>query len=151
MGQTWGLDLLGLGLCLGEEVGDSAVVESLVPLILEHLCEELTWGYQVFHWPWGEGPEGWVVRWDSRPPRLQSLPALTMGAAAAAAAAAADSVSFVSASWLRQWLQRDLEGSEEGAHWDSISASGDGGGRAEAPPHFTSGRLWGAFVRLILA
>lgn len=61
MGQTWGLDLLGLGLCLGEEVGDSAVVESLVPLILEHLCEELTWGYQVFHWPWGEGPEGWVV------------------------------------------------------------------------------------------
>lgn len=41
MGQTWGLDLLGLGLCLGEEVGDSAVVESLVPLILEHLCEEL--------------------------------------------------------------------------------------------------------------
>lgn len=106
------------------------MVESLVPLILEHLCEE---------------------RWDSRPPRLQSLPALTMGAAAAAAAAAADSVSFVSASWLRQWLQRDLEGSEEGAHWDSISASGDGGGRAEAPPHFTSGRLWGAFVRLILA
>lgn len=30
-----------MGLCLGEEVGDSAVVESLVPLILEHLCEEL--------------------------------------------------------------------------------------------------------------
>lgn len=49
------------------------------------------------------------------------------------AAAAADSASFVSASWLRQWLQRDLEGSEEGARWDSISASGGVAGEAEAP------------------
>lgn len=41
MGQTWGRGLPGLGLCPGEEVGDSAVVESSVPLILEDLCEEL--------------------------------------------------------------------------------------------------------------
>lgn len=123
MGQIWGLGLPELGLCPGEEVGDSVVVESLVPLIPEDLCEELTWGHQAFHWPWGEGPEGWVVQWDSHPPHLQSLPALAVGAAAAAAAAA-DSASFVSASWLRQWLQRDLEGSEEGARWDSVSASG---------------------------
>lgn len=39
-------------------------------------------------------------------------------------AAVADSASFVSASWLRQWLQWDLEGSGEGARWDSVSASG---------------------------
>lgn len=61
MGQTWGLGLPELGLCPGEEVGDSAVVGSLVPLIPEDLCEKLTWGHQAFHWPWGEGPEGWVV------------------------------------------------------------------------------------------
>lgn len=126
MGQTWGLGLPELGLCPGEEVGDSAVVGSLVPLIPEDLCEKLTWGHQAFHWPWGEGPEGWVVRWGSHPPRLQSHPALAVGPAAAVAAA--DSASFVSASWLRQWLQRDLEGSEEGARWDSVSASGGGGG-----------------------
>lgn len=30
-----------MGLCPGEEVGDSAVVGSLVPLIPEDLCEEL--------------------------------------------------------------------------------------------------------------
>lgn len=96
----------------------------------------LTWGHQAFHWPWGEGPEGWVVRWDSHPPRLQSPPALAAGAAAVAAAAA-DSASFVSASWLRQWLQRDLEGSEEGARWDSISASGRWMERLRLPPfHF---------------
>lgn len=41
MGQTWGLGLPELGLCPGEEVGDSAVVGSLVPLIPEDLCEEL--------------------------------------------------------------------------------------------------------------
>lgn len=110
------------------------MVGSLVPLIPEDLCEKLTWGHQAFHWPLGEGPEGWVVRWGSHPPRLQSHPALAVGAAAAAAAAAADSASFVSASWLRQWLQRDLEGSEEGARWDSVSASGGAvDTEAEAP------------------
>lgn len=109
------------------------MVGSLVPLIPEDLCEKLTWGHQAFHWPLGEGPEGWVVRWGSHPPRLQSHPALAVGAAAAAAAAA-DSASFVSASWLRQWLQRDLEGSEEGARWDSVSASGGAvDTEAEAP------------------
>lgn len=41
MGQTWGLGLPELGLCPGEEVGDSAVVGSLVPLIPEDLCEKL--------------------------------------------------------------------------------------------------------------
>lgn len=41
MGETWGLSVPTLGLCSGEEVGDSAAVESLVPLILEDLCEEL--------------------------------------------------------------------------------------------------------------
>ena len=41
MGQTWGLGLPALGLCPGEEVGDSAVVGSLVPLIPEDLCEKL--------------------------------------------------------------------------------------------------------------
>lgn len=41
MGQIWGLGLPELGLCPGEEVGDSVVVESLVPLIPEDLCEEL--------------------------------------------------------------------------------------------------------------
>ena len=30
-----------MGLCPGEEVGDSAVVGSLVPLIPEDLCEKL--------------------------------------------------------------------------------------------------------------
>lgn len=97
MGHTWGLGLPELGLYPEEAVGDSAVVESLVLLILEDLCEELTWGHQAFHWPWGEGLEGWVVRWDSHPPRLQSPPALAAGAAAVAAAAA-DSASFVWAS-----------------------------------------------------
>ena len=41
MGQTGGLGLPELGLCPGEEVGDSAVVGSLVPLIPEDLCEKL--------------------------------------------------------------------------------------------------------------
>lgn len=40
MGQTWGLGLPEVDLCPGEEVGDSAVVGSLVPLIPEDLCEE---------------------------------------------------------------------------------------------------------------
>lgn len=77
-----------------------------------------------------------MVRWDSHPPRLQSPPALAAGAVAEAAAAA-DSASFVWASWLRQWLQRDLEGSEEGARWDSVSASGEWKERLRLPPfHF---------------
>lgn len=25
------------------------------------LSSHLTWDHQAFHWPWGEGPEGWVV------------------------------------------------------------------------------------------
>lgn len=62
MGQTWDLDPPEWDLCPGGEVGDSAVVELLVLLILEDLCEELTWDHQAFHWPWGVGPEGWVVR-----------------------------------------------------------------------------------------
>lgn len=62
MGQTWALGPLELDLCLGEEVVDSVVVELLVLSILEDLCEELTWGRQAFHWPWGVGPEGCVVR-----------------------------------------------------------------------------------------
>lgn len=77
----------------GEEVGDSAAVESLVPLILEDLCGKLTWDHQAFHWSWGEGPEGWVARWEPHPPRLQSLPALSVQAVAAAAAV--DFASFV--------------------------------------------------------
>lgn len=149
MGQTWGLGLPEVDLCPGEEVGDSAVVGSLVPLIPEDLCEELTWDHQAFHWPWGEDPEGWVVRWDSHPPHLQSLPALSVGAADAEAAAA-ESASFVSASWLRQWLQRDLESSEEGARWNSVSASGGAvDSEGWGSRHFTSGRLWGPFVRLV--
>lgn len=40
MGHTWGLGLPELGLYPEEAVGDSAVVESLVLLILEDLCEE---------------------------------------------------------------------------------------------------------------
>lgn len=101
MDHTWGQGLPALGLYPGEEEGDSAAVESLVPLLPEDLCEKLTWGHQAFHWPWGEGPEGWVVPWDNHLPRLQSPPARAVGAAVAAAA---DSASFVSASWLRQWL-----------------------------------------------
>ena len=42
MGHTWGLGLPRLGLCPRKEVGDSAVVESFIPLTLEDLCEELT-------------------------------------------------------------------------------------------------------------
>lgn len=109
----------------------------------------LTWDHQAFHWPWGEDPEGWVVRWDSHPPHLQSPPALSVGAADAEAAAA-ESASFVSASWLRQWLQRDLESSEEGARWNSVSASGGAvDSEGWGSRHFTSGRLWGPFVRLV--
>lgn len=44
-------------------------------------------------------------RRDSRPPRLQARPAPAVGAGGAGAAA--ESPSFASASWLRQWLQRD--------------------------------------------
>lgn len=40
MGQTWDLDPPEWDLCPGGEVGDSAVVELLVLLILEDLCEE---------------------------------------------------------------------------------------------------------------
>ena len=40
MGHIWGLRPPELGLCPGEEVGDSAVVESLVPLSLGDLREE---------------------------------------------------------------------------------------------------------------
>ena len=50
MSQIWSSALPEFGLCSREEVGDSAVVESLVPLTLEDLCEELIWGHQGFHW-----------------------------------------------------------------------------------------------------
>lgn len=87
-----------------------------------------------------------MVRWDSHPPHLQSLPARAVGVAAVSVAGA-DSASFVSASWLRQWLQRDLEGSEEGARGDSVSASGGSvGSNAQAPtiplPEGCGEHLW---------
>lgn len=101
MGETWGLSVPTLGLCSGEEVGDSAVVESSVPLILGHLCEELTWGDRAAHWPWGEGPEGRVVPRAARRLRPQPLPARAPGAAAAA-----EPASSVSASWRRRGRER---------------------------------------------
>ena len=61
----------------------------------------------------GGGPESWMIRWDSYPLHLPSPPALAVGAVVVAVAAA-DSASFVWASWLWQWLQWDLEVSEEG-------------------------------------
>lgn len=102
----------------------------------------LTWGHQAFRWPWGKGPEGWVVQSASLP-RFQSLPTLVPGAAA-------DSPSFLSALWLWQWLQRDLEGSEEGARGDSISASGECMERLMLPP-FNFRKAPGRFVRQILS
>lgn len=83
-------------------------------------------------------------QWDSRPPRLQARPGRTVqGVVAAAAAAAADSASCVWASWLRrQWLQQDLEGSEEGAHWACFRFRVGGGPGARGFRHATSGRWW---------
>lgn len=96
MGETWGLSLPTLGPCPGEEVGDSAAVESSVPWVPGDLRGELTWGHQAFHWPWGEGPGGWAVPQAARRLRPQP-PARAPGAAAAAASA-----SSVSASWRRR-------------------------------------------------
>lgn len=79
------------------------MVGSPVPLIPGDLCEELTWGHQAFHWPWGEGPEGWVVPQAARRLRPPPPPALAPGAAAAA-----ESASSVSASWRRRGRERGL-------------------------------------------
>ena len=48
-----------------------------------------------------------MVRWDFHAPRLQSLSALA-AEAAAVVAAAANSASFVSTSWLWQWLPKSF-------------------------------------------
>ena len=53
-----------------------------------------------------------MVQWDSHPPHLQSSPALSVGAAAVVVADA-DFASFVWASWLLQWVQWNLEGSQD--------------------------------------
>lgn len=118
------------------------MVESLIPLNLGDLCEELTSGHQAFHWPWGQGPEGWVVPQDRRRLRLQSLPASALGAATAAAAGSA---SFVWASWSRRRLQRDLEGTEEGARRVPFPLPGAAARGAEAPP-FNFRRPWSLCV-----